>query len=76
MRGIAGRCERGRDVHDQHGIVGFILKQMRQRERIALGISVASDIDRIGARPNWRQCSIELFHRRRRNLGQDAAEIG
>ena len=43
---------------------------------IALGIGIAGDIDRIGARPDRRQRGIEFRHRFRRDVGECTAEIG
>ena len=72
----ARRSERGRHVHDQHGVVGVVVEQMLERHGVAFFVGVAGDVDRIGARPDRRQRRIELLHGCGRNVGELAAEIG
>jgi len=76
VRSIAGRGQRGWDIHDQNGVVRVIFEQIHKRHGVALRVGIAGNVDGIGARPDRRQRGIERLHRRRRNLGQCAAEIG
>ena len=75
FRRIGSRRERRRHVHDQNGVVGVIVEQILKRGGVSFGVGVAGDVDRIGARPDRRQCRIKLPHRVGRNAGELAAKI-
>ena len=49
------RRKRGRNVHDQDGIVLGIRDETLERGDIAGGIGVAGDVDGVGSRPDRRQ---------------------
>jgi len=50
-------------------------EQCRKSARIAVGIGIADDVDRVGARPGRRHQPIERRYRRRRELGESAAFV-
>src|SRR5262249_50285907 len=68
--------KRGRNGHDQHGIIAVIFEQMLERNGITGTVGIAGDIARVGARPDGRKRGTELRHRGGGNLGQRAAEVG
>src|SRR5262245_31663890 len=75
-RGGVCRRERGRDIHDQDGVVLPVLQQRFEGGEVARRIGIAGDVDRVRARPDRRQRRVELLHGRRRERGEGAAEIG
>ena len=46
-RDVIGGRERGLHVHDQHRVVARIGQQRLERRRIARGVGVADDVDRV-----------------------------
>ncbi len=75
LRRLGRRCQRGRHVHDQNGIVGAVIEQLFERHGVSLFVRVAGNVGGIGVRPDRRQRRIELLHRRGRNVRKFAAEI-
>ena len=87
---IAGRSDRGLDIHHQDRVIARVGQQHLERRRIARGVGVADDVDRIRSGPGRRQHRVELLarlgHDRRGNSAQfdkpidrenaDAAAIG
>lgn len=70
---IGRRSEGGGHVDHQQRVVFRVVEQGFDRRGIARAISVDNDVDRVAARPAFRQRLIELFQRLGRQPGQGAA---
>ena len=64
-----------RTVHHQQRIDTGIFEHRCHRMRIARGVGIADDVDRIGTTPGARQHLVESRHRFRRDLGETSALI-
>ena len=73
---VPRRRHRGLHVHHQDRVIVRIGEQHRQRRRIALGVGVTGDVDRIEAGPRGRQDRVELLVQIGRQRRRLAAEFG
>ncbi len=74
-RGLGGSSKRGRHVHHEDGVIVLVVEQRFERLGVARRVGIARDVDRVGARPDWRQRGVERLRCRWRQRGERAAKI-
>ena len=76
LRRLQGPCHGLRGEDGEHAVDRVVLQTRPHREPIALGGSVADQVDRVAVRPVGGQAGIERLNRRRRELRQRHVEVG
>ena len=73
---VISRSDRSRDIHHQESVIARVGQQYLECCRIACGVGVADDIDRIRSRPRRRQNRVKSFADSRFDRGRDSTEFG